>query len=216
MKINIVAGGPEKDIPNLADMVDRDSRDIWIGVDRGALRLIQFNILPDEAFGDFDSVTSEELALIQEKSKTVHEYPAEKNETDLELAIDWALEQDPDTISIFGATGGRLDHALGNILMLANQRYRGLASKIKLIDTQNELGIYEPGEYSLSPNEKKYVSFIPISESVSGLTLSGFKYPLTNHLVHRGSSLTISNELNSNLGTFSFSHGILMLIRSKD
>jgi thiamine pyrophosphokinase len=62
----------------------------------------------------------------------------------------------------------------------------------------------------------KYVSFIPISHEVHGITLEGFKYPLKNCHIHLGSTLCISNELINELGTFSFHDGIILMIRSRD
>ena len=61
-----------------------------------------------------------------------------------------------------------------------------------------------------------YVSFVPVTEIVEGITLFGFKYPLTNKTIEWGSTLCISNELVEEKGTFSFTSGILMLIRSTD
>ena len=96
--------------------------DIWVGVDHGVLVLLEHDIMPNLALGDFDSVTSEELKMIQEKLPEVSLFPAEKDETDLELAIDWAIRQKPSNIYIFGATGGRMDHFLANIQLLQKER----------------------------------------------------------------------------------------------
>ena len=65
-------------------------------------------------------------------------------------------------------------------------------------------------------NHFKYISFIPISTEVKGITLEGFKYPLTGCQIGLGSTRCISNELITDCGTFSFSEGILMIIRSTD
>ncbi|MGF3102517.1 thiamine diphosphokinase [Rossellomorea sp. DUT-2] len=215
MMINIVAGGPGRYIPELkvydGELVK------WIGVDRGVYTLLEQSIEPWVAFGDFDSVTDEEWDLIQEKVQEVNRYKPEKNETDLELALNWAIDQNPDKINIFGATGGRLDHFMGNLQLLMTPKLLDKDIVVEIIDVQNRLYLAKSGEHSVEKSpELQYISFVPITQSVEGITLSGFKYPLKNRNISRGSTLCISNELIQSSGTFSFSNGILMVIRSSD
>ena len=65
-------------------------------------------------------------------------------------------------------------------------------------------------------SDKKYISFVPVSLNINGLTLEGFKYPLKDCHISIGSTLCISNELIRDYGTFSFSEGILIVVRSSD
>ncbi|MFC7784414.1 thiamine diphosphokinase [Rossellomorea sp. GCM10028870] len=215
MEINIVAGGPERYIPELNAYSDGEAN--WIGVDRGVYTLLEQNIEPNVAFGDFDSVNEKEWELIQEKVKEVNRFKPEKDETDLELALNWAIDQNPDKINIFGATGGRLDHFMGNLQLLMTPRLLNTDIEVEIIDVQNRLYIAKPGEHSVEKSpELQYISFVSVTESVEGITLTGFKYPLENRNISRGSTLCISNELIQSSGTFSFSNGILMVIRSSD
>ncbi|RBP06860.1 thiamine diphosphokinase [Rossellomorea aquimaris] len=215
MIINIVAGGPGRYIPELT--VYDGELVKWIGVDRGVYRLLEQSIEPWVAFGDFDSVTDEEWDLIQEKVQEVNRYKPEKDETDLELALNWAIDQNPDKINIFGATGGRLDHFMGNLQLLMTPKLLDKDIVVEIIDVQNRLYLAESGEHSVEKSpELQYISFVPITQSVEGITLWGFKYPLKNRNISRGSTLCISNELIQSSGTFSFSNGILMVIRSSD
>ncbi|MCY8509920.1 thiamine diphosphokinase [Bacillus mojavensis] len=212
-KINIVAGGPKDLIPDLTGYMADDT--IWVGVDKGTVTLLNAGIIPDEAFGDFDSITEHERRQIEKAAPALHVYQAEKDQTDLDLALDWALDKQPDMIQIFGITGGRADHFLGNIQLL----YRGVktTSKMKLIDKQNDIQMFSPGEYSLLIDQnKRYISFIPFTEEVDELTLIGFKYPLNKCHITLGSTLCISNELIHSRGTFSFAKGILIMVRSTD
>ena len=89
--------------------------DLFIGVDRGSLFLIEQGIYPDLAIGDFDSVSEEELALVCSQSKEILQAQPEKNDTDLELAVKTAFVRHPQAqVTIFGAFGGRLDYTLAN------------------------------------------------------------------------------------------------------
>jgi len=211
MKIHILAGGPDEHMPPL-----HQSNDVkWVGVDRGVFLLLQQDILPVKAFGDFDSITNAQLKLVREALQDVELYPAEKDATDLELAFEWAIGQKPDSICIFGATGGRLDHMFGSIQLL----YKGLKKKanVQMIDNQNVIQLFEPGTYHVDRlKEFHYISFVPFAGGVKELTLEGFKYPLNKHEVELGSTLCISNELIQQRGTFSFTKGILMMVRSND
>ena len=141
----------------------------------------------------------------------------EKDETDMELALNWTLKQRPEKIRIFGATGGRIDHTFGNVQLLIQAIQNEIRVDVEIIDQQNIIFVKKPGEYKIEKmDDKKYVSFIPISNDVKGLTLKGFKYPLNDRHIQVGSTLCISNEIVNDCGTFSFSEGILLIVRSTD
>ncbi|WP_028398970.1 thiamine diphosphokinase [Ectobacillus panaciterrae] len=212
MIIHILAGGPTDHHPDLA-LYEKEEV-VWAAVDRGVYHLLQKGIGPYAAFGDYDSVTDDELQWMKQQTN-LQIVPKEKNETDLELAINWAVSQNPKCIRIFGATGGRLDHALANVQMLV----KGLQKPIdmQLIDHKNEITLKRAGTYSIAKSDAfPYVSFLPLTETVTGITLNGFKYPLLKKTIEWGSTLCISNELVEEKGTFSFATGILMVIRSTD
>jgi thiamine pyrophosphokinase len=215
MKINILGGGPEQFLPELHHYHQEDC--LWVGVDRGVSVLLSKGIVPDVAFGDFDSVSQEELEQIQKRVQHLHIFKPEKDETDMELALNWALEQGAKQIQIFGGTGGRLDHFFANVQLLLKPHLQHKQSEITIIDNKNQLFVKPSGTYSIAKlPEKQYVSFIPITPIVKNLSLKGFKYPLTDCHIPLGSTLCISNELIIEYGTFSFSEGILMVIRSCD
>jgi len=215
MIINILAGGPEELLPDLTDYTEENA--IWIGVDRGVFHLLKRDIKPKIAFGDFDSVSPEELVFIERQVSELKRYNPEKNETDMELALNWALTQKPTSIRLFGATGGRLDHLLANVHLLLNPLKEKNSANVYLIDRHNIVFLKEPGSYTIEKiKAQKYISFVPLTLEVSGITLEGFKFPLENRHISLGSTLCISNELINDYGTFSFSEGILIVIRSHD
>jgi thiamine pyrophosphokinase len=212
MNINILAGGPEDLLPNLTV-----EEGIWIGVDRGVFTLLKKGITPDLAFGDFDSVSEAELKEIEQKVQSLRKFKPEKDETDMELALNWALDQNPASIKIFGFSGGRLDHLLANIQLLVKPLLNNQRNEVSLIDNKNEVFLKSPGSYKIAKlPDKKYISFIPVTLQAAGITLEGFKYPLNNCHISLGSTLCISNELIDDYGTFSFSEGILIVVRSRD
>ncbi|MFF2445891.1 thiamine diphosphokinase [Neobacillus sp. NPDC058068] len=215
MIINILAGGPEELLPELTDYAGENT--VWVGVDRGVFHLLNRKIVPEIAFGDFDSVSPEELEFIEKHVSNMKRYKPEKDETDMELALNWALAQEPTIIRMFGATGGRLDHLFANVHLLLNPLKEKNPATVYLIDRHNIAFLKGPGSYTIEKMKtKKYISFVPLTLDVSGITLEGFKFPLINRHISLGSTLCISNELISDYGTFSFSEGILIVIRSHD
>lgn len=211
--VAIVGNGPPYVIPDLSRF--RDTIDIWIGADRGAYVIANQNIPLHYAVGDFDSMTKAEKWYTKSKAEVVEEFPAEKDETDLEIALDQAFHMQPERIYLFGVTGGRLDHELVNIQLLYSIVEKGIKGKI--IDQQNQLELTLPGTHTVTfDKEYPLISFVPFTKEVKELTLDGFYYPLVSENISWGSSLCVSNKLLSKKGTFSFKAGILLLIKSKE
>lgn len=213
LTVGIIGNGPEHLIPDLDDY--KDKVDVWIGADRGAAQIMKYHLTLDLALGDFDSVTANELGLIRAYANQFEQYPAEKNETDMEIAVNQAFRMKPQVILLFGVTGARIDHELINIQLLrviAKQGVKGI-----IIDKYNAIEWTNPGRHQITYDpEYETISFIPLTEKVAGITLEGFYYPLEKENIHLGSTRTISNKLTAKSGTFSYDQGILLLIKSSD
>lgn len=212
-KVAVVGGGPQNYLPDLGPY--RHEISFWIGADRGALSLINNGITPDLSVGDFDSVNMKELERIKLNSKRFELHRSEKDETDLELAVTHAVNLHPDSVYLFGVTGGRLDHELANLqlLYLLNQkRIEGV-----ILDYLNKVKMVFSGTHSITKNASyPYVSFIPFSPEVKGITLSNFRYPLQSASLTWGSTRCISNEVLEENGLLTFNEGILYVIESRD
>ena len=152
--------------------------DLFIGVDRGSLLLIEQGICPDLAVGDFDSVSEKELALIYSQSKEVLQAQSEKDDTDLELAVKAVFARYPQAqVTIFGAFGGRLDHTLANIFLPSNPEITPYMQQIRLCNAQNELRYCPQGRHEIKPVAgMNYLAFMPVDDG--RLTIEGAKYPL--------------------------------------
>lgn len=205
MHINILIRETDASIPNMKDMH-------WAGVDRGVYLLLEAGITPLFTYGDFDSITEAERRYIDERLE-IDPVESEKDDTDLEIALRDLVRKGYDSIDVYGATGGRLDHLFGNVQLLLNPEFNGV--KIRIIDPQNVLELLSEGEHEPVRNDAmKYVSFIPLREDTV-LTLGGFKYPLDAARLRVGSTLTISNEFVNEKAYVNTSQPVLM-IQSND
>ncbi len=188
--------------------------DFLVGVDRGAVYLIQHNLQPDYVLGDFDSVTATELTQIRQSCPALAQYdPIAKDHTDTELAYTWAIEQRPQEIIILGGLGSRFDHTLANVHLLLQALQAGIASRI--IGEHNEIFLTD-GNVSVTKGRYTYISVLPLTPTVTGITLSGFQYPLQQATLGLGSSLGISNVLSGEAGTIQVETGQLLIIKSID
>lgn len=207
MKVLIAAGMP-MDKPELI-------YDKVIGVDRGNIHLIEHGIVPDVSVGDFDSVNADEFKKISSLTKKLIQLPAEKDETDLEVALDYAITHFPEAkIEILGALGGRLDHHLANVYLPTTEKYRAFSSQISMLDQQNEVLYLSPGKHELiKKSGKKYIGFVQINTGRS-LEIQGAKYPLKAE--DNFADIYGSNEFISDKMTVSFDKGMVMVVYTSD
>ena len=211
MKINLLCSN--RLLPTHLFMMEQHSH--WAGIDRGALILVENGIEPVFSVGDFDSVNEEERLILKDQLN-IHPVKAEKDDTDLALGVQKAVEQGYSSITIYGATGGRLDHFMGTLQILFKSDYIKKEIIIKVIDKQNEIMLLNTGTHQLHKSDKyQYVSFIPVNGEVI-VSLSGFKYNLNHQHLEIGSTLTISNEVNRSMAIIEVEKGQVLQMRSKD
>lgn len=206
-KIALVAGGDFSGIFG--------EFDYFVGIDRGNLHLMAGNFPIDYAIGDFDSVSAQELSDIKERAKKFQQAPAEKNDTDTELALKMIFQEFPDAqVTIFAAFGGRLDHLMSNLYLPSDPEIEPFMSQIQLMDAQNIVQFRPSGSHLVEKVKgMKYVSFM--SESQSPLTIRGAKYDLdaSNYFQKKVYS---SNEFIGQAIEVSTQTGYIIIIQSKD
>lgn len=210
MRVLIFSGGNLD--PTALSIINKD--DYIIGVDRGAYFLCSHNTKMHLAIGDFDSVTVEQAKQIRFVANEVIACdPVNKNETDTEMAFHFAMKLMPKEIFLFGVLGSRFDHSIANIHLLKTGLEAGVCCKI--IDTTNEIQLINK-TLTITKDNFTYISLLPLSNEVHGITLEGFLYPLNNASLKIGDSLGISNVLADKVGKVSITSGVLMIIKSKD
>lgn len=211
--ITLIISGGELNSQFLKTFIKNNNINNVIAVDSGLELLDKNEIFPNYIIGDFDSINKNILPKYENSAKIIKLNP-EKDFSDTHMALKLAIELKSDSIYILGAMGKRIDHALANIHILKEALENNIQCKI--LDENNEIELITVGEKKLHNEEYKYISLIPLTTKVEGVTLTGFKYTLNNAILEIGHSIGISNELTEKEATINLKLGILILIKSRD
>jgi thiamine pyrophosphokinase len=185
--------------------------DLIIAADGGSLHCKLFGLIPKVIIGDFDSLLPEEISFSQQAGSTIIRHPTHKDETDLELAIQYAKDQGVEEILIFGALGARWDMTLANLLLPAQAAFNNI--KIRLLEGTQELTLLRGGEtLNILGSPGEIISLIPLAGDARGITTNGMEYALNNETIYFGSPRGVSNVLQNKHAQISLKKGILMCI----
>jgi len=189
--------------------------DYVIAADKGLLYADELNCKVDYILGDYDSVDKDLLEKYRSMNVELTTFPCEKDYTDTHLAIETAIERGASQITILGATGSRMDHTMSNIQNMKIALDLGVPCYI--VNEYNKIYLANKNVViNKSEQFGKYISLIPFSQSVTGLTLSGFHYPLKKFRMDQGLSVGISNEIVGEKGVIEFDNGVLIIFETKD
>ena len=204
--------------------IDLSAYDAVICADRGlqvAEALDLLGDVPVYLIGDYDSGTPPTEAE-QAAASGLVVLPTVKDMTDSEAAIDLAVSRGYDVIHVLGGLGGRFDHSMGNLGMLAKYVEDPRVKELWFEDGQNRVFMKTPGTFRVPArgpeNRFDYFGLIAYSGAVEGLTITGAKYPLAGHTLTPDTTLGVSNEVAKDAPFADVSHtkGHLLVILSKD
>ncbi len=191
-----------------------DSDDLIIAANGGSEHCATLNLKPDLLIGDLDSMDQDLLSAWQSNGVEIISYPADKDQTDLELALLYAQSQQVSEIFVYGAAGGRLDMTIGNLTLLAHP---DLLKPITLICGDEEVHLLLSGEtLTLRGKPGETVSLIPLQEGSSQVTTAGLKYPLNGEDLVFGYTRGISNQMVSDQALINLARGTLAIIHIRD
>ena len=188
------------------------ARDLCIAADSGFANAKALGERVDIALGDFDSLGGGADSIPEEIEKMT--VPAEKDETDTQLAVNVALAKGADEIVIIGGLSGRLDHTLSNLAIL--EALFDLGVHAVITDGRNRARYIRSTSTLLPKSGYKYLSLIAGDEKVKGVSVEGCKYPLKNKALTRKYQYTVSNEIIENCALVSVRRGGLFVIESRD
>jgi thiamine pyrophosphokinase len=181
-----------------------------VAADRGLEHARALGLDVAVAIGDFDSASPEAVAAAEAAGTRIVRFPEAKDETDLELALDAALEMAPRRILVVAGRGGRLDHELSVLFLLASDRYADAevdalvgAAAVHVVRRERVLD-GTPGEL---------LTLLPVNGPASGVTTEGLVYPLRAETLEPGSSRGVSNVFAAAVARIAVERGVLLAVR---
>lgn len=209
MTVLVFANGEETDVawvrPYLA------SATALIAVDGGSRYLRALGVSPDVVVGDMDSLSPELRDWLDAADCKWVVYPAEKDETDLELALLHAVAQFDDEIWVVGAFGGRLDQMLGNVLLLAHEGLNG--RRVLLVSAFQRAWLVGAGrETEVCGEVGDTVSLIPLGGDTAVRHTTGLKWALHDEVLAFGPARGVSNVLTAPCARVAVATGLLLVV----
>ena len=206
-RIVLFANGDLPEPENIARWINKD--DFLIAVDGGLNHITNLGLKPNLIIGDLDSVKEEKLNQFRKLNVKIEKYPVDKDQNDLELAIQAAVNMNPKTIWIVAALGNRIDQTLANIFLLTRE-------DLEAIDTHLFDGVRDVflirNEAAIKGNTGQRVSLIPIQGPVKGIRTEGLHYPLNNETLYPDQTRGISNRISNPTARISIEDGLLLCI----
>ena len=186
--------------------------DTIICADGGTLHALAMGLTPDLIVGDLDSLPEAVAAQMEAKGVEIQRHPVNKDQTDLELALQAAVQRGAEEILILTALGGRLDQTLANILLLTRPEWRGV--RLRLAEgNQSAWLLRGPDSLTLRGQPGDTLSVVVLSQHLRQLTLQNVKWPLSNAAVSLGSTRTISNAFVKAEAKIQLAQGIALVIK---
>jgi len=185
--------------------------DYVIATDGGALHCHALGITPNLVVGDMDSIPLRLLYELRRQGVETRTFPERKDHTDLELAIDLAIERGMTDLTVLSALGLRWDMSIAAVMLLAASRFAGI--RIVLRDGATDLFCLRGRQrldLAATPGER--LSLIPLGGPALGVTLHGLDYPLDDHRIPLGSTLGISNVVTRPEVSIEIREGLLLCV----
>ncbi len=178
----------------------------------GALQARALGLTPDIIIGDLDSLTPAQANDFRAEGCLVIAAPAEKDETDLELALLHCRDIGAEDVTIVGALGGRIDQTLANVLLLTLPGVSGMS--LTLVDGGQTARLLLPGAHEVFGQAGDTLSLIPLGDSVDGVTTQNLRYPLSDESLPQGPARGISNVMLADRAELGFRRGKLLLVHT--
>jgi len=181
-----------------------------LGADRGAEHALALGLRVSLAVGDFDSISPAALEALEASGARLERYAAVKDATDLELALDAATALGPRRILVIAGPSGRLDHRLGELLLLGAPAYAGV--EVDALFGRATVHVIR-GERRLSGAPRELISLLPLHGEARGVVSEGLVYPLSGEVLRAGGSRGVSNIFDTEQVRIALRSGVLAAVR---
>lgn len=183
-----------------------------IAADGGLRYVSALGLRADVLIGDLDSLTEGALQSARAGGAEIQRHKVEKDETDLELALLEATARGANPIRILGAAGGRLDHLISNVYLLALPQLDG--RDVRLVDNAEMAWLARPGAHDILGQPGDTLSLVPLAGDAEGIRTEGLYYPLRGETLRFGPARGTSNVLTGSTARVAFERGLLLIIHT--
>ena len=210
MKTVIFANGDLPDPESAKTLVSKG--DLIIAANGGSVHCKNLSITPKVIIGDLDSIPKSLFDKWIEHKIKILQHETDKDQTDLELALQFALKVNSEDVLILGGLGGRWDHSFANILLASKNNFQQLS-----------ISFYSNGDWFHVVTDKleiegapdQTISILPLGGDAVGVSAIGLKWELDNEDIPHGSSRGVSNLFKSTKSIISVKDGVLLVIKNK-
>jgi thiamine pyrophosphokinase len=203
----VVTGGDPVERSHLPELPDGAR---VVAADSGVDHALALGLHVDLVVGDFDSASPASVERAADLGASVERHPVAKDATDLELALDAARAMGPRRIHVLGGHGGRLDHLLANVLLLARPEHAGIAITARMGAARVTV-VRDTAE--LHGPIGDLVTLLPAYGPACGVTTNGLLYPLDAEDLAPGTTRGVSNELIDDPATVTLADGVLVVVQ---
>jgi thiamine pyrophosphokinase len=181
-----------------------------IAADSGLHHAQDLGVPVDIVVGDLDSVDAARLDAEVARGARVERHPAEKDFTDLELALLVARRLEADTVLVVGGGGGRLDHFLANALVLASDEWAGMDVSA-LVGTGRITVVRR--RTTLHGRPGSLLTLLPVGGPARGVRTKALRYPLVAEDLFPTSTRGVSNEFLEAVAIVELDDGVLLAVQ---
>jgi thiamine pyrophosphokinase len=189
--------------------------DLLIAADGGTLHCLEIGLIPHVVIGDLDSLPKVQWDELRNQDTQIIVHPRDKDKTDLELALDYAMEKGAQDIIFFGLAGGRMDQYLANLLLLSRTKWNH--ARLEVWSGADKAFLLHSNDLIQFEGQSGYVvSLIPLTPLVSKVTTQGLKWPLKASDLMFGDTLSVSNEILKSPAQIQIGEGCLLVVHHSD
>ncbi len=200
----VVAGGAA---PTGEEIARLPPDPVVVAADAGLDHAQAAGLTTAAAIGDMDSVSPEALAAAEQAGTRIERHPADKDQTDLELALELAARL-ADRVIVIGAAGGRLDHLIGNLAVLASPQWSGVDIEAWLGDAR---AFVVRGDRELDVEFGATVSLFALG-GPARVSTAGLAWPLHDEVLEPFASRGVSNRAVASSPQLSVREGVVLAV----
>jgi len=193
------------------DVADLPRPDVVVAADGGLVLCERLDLPVDLLVGDLDSAPADAVQRARARGVAVEEHPVAKDHTDLALALRAAVERtaDGDVVVVVGGSGGRVDHALVNLLALADPALAGRRVRARVGGADVHV---VRGEVAFAWPPGATATLVPVCGHAVGVTTTGLRYPLDDEDLTAGTTRGVSNVVDAETQSVAVRDGCVLAV----